>query len=279
MAKANSEKIGPTAHYTAYVWHRFGFPHAELFATPKGAALFWSLRLSGEWITTLSPRVPSLVRWLGYRHRLIELAVERTSPDRVVEVGAGLSRRGITFAADRGIEFVEMDLPHMIAVKKKRLARAPAELQKRAQGKLQLLEADALAAGFARQLAEVLAGAKRPAVITEGVLPYFDVPDKIRIMRAIREALAAAGGGTYVTDGRTRRHMKAVPIGSRVVRGATLIATRGRGHGKDFEDEDDVRRAFREAGFTTAEIVDPSSLPDAPPARTLPGAIWQANLG
>jgi hypothetical protein len=87
------EKIGPTAHYTAYVWHRLGFPNAHVFVTPLGRTLFWSFRFAGEGLMTWVPSVPSMTQYLEYRHRAFESVVEDGEPDVVVELGAGLSRR------------------------------------------------------------------------------------------------------------------------------------------------------------------------------------------
>ena len=53
-------KIGPTAHYTAYVWHRLGMPHAGHFVTPTGRRLFWVFRGTLEWTAALSPTMPHL---------------------------------------------------------------------------------------------------------------------------------------------------------------------------------------------------------------------------
>ena len=98
MAHDGHEQIGPTAHYTAYAWHRLGLPYAQYFVTPTGAALYWGFRMTGEWAMDLSPRVPNMLEYLGYRHLMIESALKRIEPDTVVEIGAGLSRRGTTWA-------------------------------------------------------------------------------------------------------------------------------------------------------------------------------------
>ena len=42
-------RIGPTAHYTGYVWQRLGMPHAELFSTKTGAVLYLGFFALGEW--------------------------------------------------------------------------------------------------------------------------------------------------------------------------------------------------------------------------------------
>src|SRR5688572_7525842 len=118
------EKIGPTAHYTAYVWHRLGMPHAEHFATRKGAALFWGFRLGGEWIAAAIPGMPSMSQYLAQRHLAIEHALSEHAPDLIVELGAGLSRRGVTWAVDRGVRYVEVDLPHMVDAKRARIPQA-----------------------------------------------------------------------------------------------------------------------------------------------------------
>ncbi len=269
------ERIGPTAHYTAYVWHRLGLPYADLFATATGARLFWAFRLTLEWPALVIPRVPALVDWLETRHRTIDAELGRLSPDAVVEVAAGLSRRGVTWAADHGVRYAEVDLPHMVGKKRALLeARARPDTMQKLRGAWHIAPDDVLSDGVAGRLADELEGAARPVVVAEGLLGYFDVPDRVRILAAAREALAAAGGGAFLCDLRTRRGFDGMPAAARVLRLATGVVTRGRGVRGELEDDDAVRGLFASAGFDSAEPVPPATSS----GTRHPGAIWRGEV-
>jgi len=276
---SRDEHIAPTAYYTSYVWHRIGMPYASLFATRRGAALFWSFRLSGEWIATATPRLPSMTEYLEIRHRLIEHRLGELEPDRVVEIGSGLSRRGITWAADHGVDYVEVDLPHMIAAKQRRIAeRASAALRGKLDGRLRFASHDVLAPSFTDFLAGELDGAARPVVIAEGLLGYFALDERTRIASSVREALARVGGGSFLCDLRAREGGAPVAAAATVLRAGIRLVTRGRGAREDFPSLEAVRRFFAAAGFDRAEPVAQSLLPHLAHV-TSPGRIWHAQVG
>ncbi len=249
MPSERDDKIGPTAYYTAYVWQQIGMPYADLFATSKGAAMFWSFRMTAEWIAVASRRVPSMTEYLAIRHRLIEHRLAELEPDRVAEIGSGLSRRGVTWAADRGVPYVEIDLPHMIAAKRARLSRAPADVRARIADKLTFRSHDVTSAGFADALARELEGARQPVVIAEGLLGYFDFEERERVVSSVRQALARVGGGSLLCDLRAREGGLPVAAGASVLRAGIRLVTRGRGARGDFDDVAHVRRFFAAAGF------------------------------
>lgn len=267
-------QIAPTAHYTAYVWHRLGFPHAELFATPTGRRLFWTFRLAGEWVAAVTPGIPSMAQYLELRHRAIEHALDEISPDRIVEIGAGLSRRGLTWAADRGIRYTEVDLPHMIEAKRAALERASPEVRQRAHGKLSQAAVDVLAPEFEPWLAAELGGAERPVVVAEGLLGYFALPERARIVRAVASALTRAGGGALICDLRSGEGGASIAALAKVLRGAIWIATRGRGAREDFAGPDAVREFLLGAGFSSAEPISVErATPELAHLRS-PARVW-----
>jgi O-methyltransferase involved in polyketide biosynthesis len=269
--------IAPTAHYTAYVWHRLGLPHADLFATKRGRRLFWTFRFAGEWVAMLLPGVPNMQQYLELRHRAIDWALDAYAPDVVVEIGAGLSRRGLTWASDRGTEYLEVDLPHMIEAKKAAIEkRADVSLQARAKEKLSHHAVDVLSPGFSQFLREQLARGKRRAVIAEGLLGYFDPRDRSRIVKSVAEALAANGGGIFLCDLRAREGGSSVAVAAKVLRAAIWLVTRGRGARQDFRSADEVRAFFAAAGFSSAE---PVRVEDATPQLASlrgPARVWRA---
>lgn len=279
MTPQGDERIAPTAHYTAYVWARLGLPHADAFATGRGRALFWAFRVAAEWPAMLVPGVPTLSHYLELRHRCIDHALSELGPDRVVELGAGLSRRGLTLAADRGVSVIEVDLPAMVAAKRRMLEeRASVAAWGRARPLLRQEARDVLAPEFGPWLAEALAGAKRPTVIAEGLLGYFPLEARGDLARAIRGALAAAGGGTFLCDLRAREGGPKVRAAAAVLRAAIRVATRGRGAREDFESTAAVERFFREAGFDHAAPVDRSRAVPHLDGIATPAQVWQATV-
>ncbi|MCB9598226.1 MAG: class I SAM-dependent methyltransferase [Sandaracinaceae bacterium] len=271
MASATQdEKIAPTAHYTAYVWHRLGFPNASLFVTPLGRAMFWGFRFAGEGLLTWAPFAPSMTQYLEYRHRAFESVVEDTRPDVVVELGAGLSRRGVTWAS-RGVRYVEVDLPHMVRAKQAILAeRSDRALRESIRGRLEHVSLDILGDGFAEELGALLEGAERPVVMTEGVLTYFTPENRRRLARSVATALA--GRGAFVGEMRVK-HAGATGQALGVLRGSIRLVTGGRGAGADEPSHEVARQAFLDAGFASVEAVEPSRWPHL--ARfPLPARVW-----
>lgn len=260
------EKIGPTAHVTAYAWHRLGMPYAHLFATRAGAAMYWAFRATAEWPTRWF-EIPSLLEYLEFRHRMIEAQLEALAPDRVIELGAGLSRRGLTWVLDREIPYVEIDLPHMSAAKRRILEAGPGRARRALrEGGLRLVSTDILAPSFAEEFAELLAGAERPVVVSEGMLDYFDLDARETLLRNLSAGFRARGvQGHYLTDlQRGDRERKYGPAPA-VLRQAIKLATGGRGAARPFRDLEHVDRLFALAGFDAGEELKPRTLADREP--------------
>jgi O-methyltransferase involved in polyketide biosynthesis len=276
MSLERDERIGPTAHYNAYVWHRLGLPYADLFVTRRGARLFWTFRLTVEWLAAVSDRIPSMPEYLAIRHLSFEHMLVALQPDRIVEIGAGLSRRGVTWAADRAIRYTEVDLPHMIAAKRKQIERAPPPVRACLDEKLSLVSRNILDAGFSDWLASELAGACRPVVLAEGVLGYFDWAERADIAASIRRGLAAAGGGSFLCDFRTQEDGRETAAAVKVLRAGIRLVTRGRGARGDFATRDDVRAFFQAAGFASSEPFDHVLLPPRLARLPSPARVWHA---
>jgi O-methyltransferase involved in polyketide biosynthesis len=242
-----------------------------------GRHLFWTFRAAGEWLAVAHPTLPSMMQYLELRHRCIDHALEEIGPDRVVELGAGLSRRGITWAVDRDVDYLEIDLPHMVRAKRAAIAaKAPAELRERCAMRLRHEAFDVLGDDFEDWLAGQLAGAKRPTVIAEGVIGYFEMVDRQRVLRAVARALARAGGGTFLCDLRAREGGRAVAAAARLLRGGIWVVTRGRGAREDFESTEAIQEIFADSGFVEAAPVSVESAVPALSRVRSPARVWRA---
>ncbi|MBX3182361.1 MAG: class I SAM-dependent methyltransferase [Polyangiaceae bacterium] len=270
------DRIAPTAHYTAYAWFRLGLPYAEWFKTARGARMHLAFR-GTEWLAACVSGTPSLLQYLEYRHRAIDHRLTARRPGRVVELGAGLSRRGTTWALDHGASYVELDLAPMIAAKERHLAKLDKSVRLRLTRLLRLEVADVLAATFVNQLTEALRGAERPVVIAEGLLGYFDFDERERLARAIATALRQSGGGHFLCDLRSRPSKRAGRVAVSALKAAIRVVTRGRGAREDFPSREVIRERFLSFGFDEANVCPASEVPELGhlAGLELPVDVWQ----
>jgi O-methyltransferase involved in polyketide biosynthesis len=201
MSRPHPETISPTAHYTGYVWYAHGLSH-EAFASRTGRFMYGALR--GPNLIAQRVGLPSLEGMLLARHRLIDLrleqAIEAGEIQQVVEVAAGLSPRGWRFAtryAER-LTYVEADLPGMIAHKRRILAALGGETAHH-----RTVEIDALADTGPASLAAVCATldpTKGTAILTEGLINYFERDVVLAIWRRFATALRRFPRSLYLSD-------------------------------------------------------------------------------
>lgn len=263
MSRSRPEAISPTAHYTGYVWYANGESH-EAFATPTGRRMYRALRAPNA----IAKRInrPTLDGMLLARHRVIDLrlrqAIDAGEIDQIVEVAAGLSPRGWRFRNRYGdrITYVEADLPGMLANKRRILTALGGETPHH-----RTVEIDALAdAGPASidAICDSLDRTRGTAIITEGLINYFDTPTVLAMWRRFATALARFPRNLYLSDlivgGNTRTPLFLT------FQWLLSVFVRGRVH-RHFDSDADAEAALASAGFLGA-LLDPRDL-----AFELPG--------
>jgi O-methyltransferase involved in polyketide biosynthesis len=201
MARAHPETISPTAHYTGYVWYAHGQSH-DAFATRTGHLLYQALRAPN--VAAHAVGLPSLEGMLLARHRLIDLrltnAIDAGEISQVVEVACGLSPRGWRFRSKYGdaLTYVEADLPGMLKNKQRILARLGGETAHHYTA-----EIDALAETGPTSIDGVCAKLdplRGTAIITEGLINYFDRETMLGIWRRFGTALRIFPRSLYLSD-------------------------------------------------------------------------------
>lgn len=258
---SDSARISPTAHYTGYTWLAHGLSHPA-FATPTGQFLYRALAPANKLMSAAGQ--PTLSGFLLARHQLIDsllhAAIERGELGQIVEVACGLSPRGWRFASRYGdrLDYVEADLPGMAAKKRAILAKAGAGGPHH-----RVVEIDATADSGPTSIDAIAAEldpTRGTAIITEGLLNYFDPAAVAKMWRRFAHALQKFPHGLYLSD----LHLgeSAGPI-ERLFAGVLGVFVRGRIH-FHFEDSRAAERELGIAGFARAELLDPSrsALPD-----------------
>jgi len=201
MSRQHPETISPTAHYTGYVWFANGQSH-EAFATPGGRLMYRALRAPS--VVLHHAGLPTLEGMLLARHRLIDLrlsqAIDAGEISQVIEVAAGLSPRGWRFRNRYGdrITYVEADLPAMIARKRKVLAALGGETSQH-----RTVEIDALVDTGPTSIAAIcdtLDPTRGTAIITEGLVNYFDTPTMVAMWQRFATALRRFPRSLYLSD-------------------------------------------------------------------------------
>jgi O-methyltransferase involved in polyketide biosynthesis len=269
MSRPHPETISPTAHYTGYVWYAHGHSH-EAFATRRGRFLYRALR--GPNAAAQVAGLPTLEGMLLARHRLIDhrlaRAIDAGEISQVVEIAAGLSPRGWRFRSHYGdrITYVEADLPDMVRRKRELLARVGGETAHH-----RLVEIDALADDGPTSLDALCASldpARGVAIITEGLINYFDRATILAMWARFARALARFPHGVYFSDIVLRQ------TGNRVLFSTFMnllaVFVRGRVH-LHFDDAHDVENALTEHGLD-GRVLDPREFADELPGLEQRGA-------
>lgn len=196
----SSHSISPTAHYTAEVWYRQGISYEELHTT-EGAILYnLLLPLQGifEWDFGVS-----LENLLLQRHLLIDYllddAIRKERITQVVEVAAGLSPRPLRFAERyKHIQYFDTDLEPM--VEKKAALLQNRKLPKNYHRLPVDLLLDLGEHSLFGNLLKKMNTEQGTAVISEGIISYFDRKTAVNIINRISRFLKSFPQGIYITD-------------------------------------------------------------------------------
>jgi O-methyltransferase involved in polyketide biosynthesis len=268
--RRGSDAISPTAHYTGHVWVRNGLSHPEL-DTWEGRVLFGTLGPAMAASRTLGG--PTLEGLLLARHRVIDdlltRAIEERSVTQVIEPACGMSPRGWRFSERYGkaLTYIEADLPAMAERKRRALARMDSLSDHHPVADLDVLHDDGPTS--ISELATTLDRDQGVAIVTEGLLTYFDQQDVAEMWRRFARAIGPFREGCYLADIRLAGLQRGP---TERAFGVVLSAfVRGRVH-THFADEAEAAVALRAAGFGEAQLHRCADHPAAAVVRRDPGA-------
>ncbi len=256
---SNSTKISPTAHYTGYIWFKNGLSDARL-RTTQGAVLYKLLQPLMKYSS--ARKGPVLEDFLMARHQLIDFhlqeAIESGTITQIIEIAAGLSPRGLRFAKKYGdkITYIEADLESMAKQKKQLIGSSIDSVHH------QIVTIDALADNGPDSLAELakkLSHQSGVAIITEGLVNYFDENNVRGIWKRFSQTLSQFPNGLYLSDIHLKKQNKGriANIFSKIL----SIFVRG-GVYLHFQNREEAEKALIECGFKIAKLHKPSEWAD-----------------
>jgi len=252
-----------TALYTSQVWAWGELPCAELLASRDGKRVFDVTNA----VLGVMRRGTPLRYALLHRHAMIDHLVGAWHARRIVEVAAGLSRRGAALSADPAVEYVEIDLPDVIARKRQLLERSAAGRGVLARPNYALVAGDVT----------TIALPACDVVIAEGLVMYLDAAAR----RALFAKVAALTGVRFVFDLTPADEEPRPGVTGRLLEAAMKRFTKGRTFERDARTRDDVVGELRDAGFADARAIAASdvaaawSLPH--PQRVTPTVVFTAS--
>jgi len=250
-----SDRISPTAHYTAYVWVQNGLSHPAL-GTERGRRMYTALRPFNAIWARLASR-SNLEQHLLTRHRslddLLNEAVVSGAVGQVIELAAGLSGRGLRLSrAYPNLSYIESDLPPMAIEKCARLDGAALRGPRHQVIALDALETDPSSPLSLEAVCATLDPKVGTAIITEGLLGYLPPEVVAGLWRRIGTVLRRFPTGLYLSD----LYLGDDVADSRAVRGFRLALgafVRGKTY-TQARSVDETRQILGDAGFGAIQI-------------------------
>jgi O-methyltransferase involved in polyketide biosynthesis len=248
-SEGSSGSISPTAHYTGETWVRNGLSHPEL-ATWQGRLFHATMALPNALARSLG--APSLDGVLLARHRIIDALLDdliEGGVSQVIEAACGMSPRGWRFSERYGeaLTYIEADLPPMAQRKREALAQMDSLGEHHRVADLDILRDGG--PGSLEALVEQMDPARGLAIITEGLLTYFDNETVEALWARLARMLKPFATGAYLADLRVGS-----PGASERLGGLILSAfVRGRVHAFP-GNEASAEATLRGAGFAQATL-------------------------
>ncbi len=182
----------------------------------------------------------------------------------MVELAAGLSRRGVTMTADPSMSYVEVDQAGVFEVKRALLLRSEEGRNVLSRSNLVLVSADVVHISFD----EVAPAGSTPLfVIAEGLLVYFDADTQDALFRKIASYLRANAGGSFVFDFVPASEQPPPGLVSRFLDWLFAVFSGGAAFVRDKRTRDDVASTLMAFGFDEVEMIEPCNVAQA---RSLP---------
>lgn len=195
------------------------------------------------------------------RHQLIDATLQRLVEHgkvrQIVEIAGGLSARGVRFAEryrQQGLVYVEGDLPEMAERKRATLAAAGLVAPNHQIVPLNALVDDG-ALSLMQATRDIVDPEQGTAVVTEGLLPYFELPAVEAIWGRVDRFLRGFPHGVYVSD----LNLRSAADGLSAVESFRRFLSWYSGGTVQwhFEEESEAVASLRRLGFASVRVHTP----------------------
>ena len=244
------EKISTTAKLVAHIRAFTDIPFAREIASASGAEKDFKTLAgqSAEFMTHFAFNLEA-------RHKTTDQIIARYHITQVLEIAAGLSPRGLAMTENPDVVYVATDLPQILE-QEKAIAESILAKSNIHRSNLYYRIANALDRESLLQAAIPFRSDKPVAIITEGLLPYLTREEKEVLASNIRDLLKQHDGIWITPDASTKQLRKFLSQADDTMQQPmqNITGATGRNIEKNtFEDENDVRQFFTNAGFTIEE--------------------------
>jgi O-methyltransferase involved in polyketide biosynthesis len=251
-----SDDLSVTALYTSATWSWAKFPNAHLVEHPSAKHVFSAVNAALAAASPFFGRPAPLRIALVHRHALIDALVREAKATRVLELAAGLSRRGVTMSADASIAYVEVDRPHVVETKRGLLSRHAEGRAALARDNWSLVGADVTTT----PLQSIAPKGDTPlVVIAEGLFMYLTATEQRALARSIA-ALLAKSGGTLVFDLVPPSEQPRAGVVGGALEWAMKRFTGGATFARDERSRAQIAADLVSEGFTRVELLEPRAV-------------------
>jgi len=231
--------ISPSALSLLVMKSRSSIPFAK-----EAAHLLWGDSIPEELVHALTDE--NARRRLGHferRYGSLDRLLEQAACPNVLEIGSGLSFRGLELARTSLTHYVDTDLPALVSLKADLVAKLhPGPLL----GSLHVRALDALDGDAFRSTVDAMPDGPL-AIANEGLLVYLDRREKARLAANVHAALRERGGLWLTADVYLKNRGGSAPTVGYGRSRAFIDAHRVEQN--KFDDWAGAQRFFHEAGF------------------------------
>lgn len=199
VTEATYDKISPTAWSVAYGRIFSDIPYSqEIFDCLEKQRKLTSQEIPG------GKRDREVAAQFEARYKMINKFLAEGGYKQILEIASGLTPRGLQLAKDPNINYVEFDLPPMIAQKEEIIKDMEAGGVVQKPKNLSLVMGNALSAADLETAAGSFQADKPVAIVTEGLLRYFTFEEKAQVARNVLRILKKFGGVWLTPDTQTK---------------------------------------------------------------------------
>ncbi len=188
--------------------------------------------------------------YIEARFKALSNILRQSGIKNIIEIGSGLSQRGLIMTKDKTIHYVETDLPDMIRYKREVLQKLLDQKNRHFPENLHLYELNALDKKTFKEIVSKLPPGP-VAIGCEGFLAHLTRGERAKSAKIIREILDERGGIWVTPDVFTRTQLQTL-LSGKSEREVTIEVTKSTGrnyNSNSFEDEGNARKFFSDLGF------------------------------